>query len=41
MEGKGAEEDRECDGRTALREIWKKWQGKGELQQKIEGVGDC
>ena len=22
-EGKGGEEDQECDGRTALREIWK------------------
>ena len=23
VEGKGGEEDRECTGRTALREIWK------------------
>ena len=31
---------RECDGRTALREIWKEWEENGEQQQKIEGVGD-
>ena len=24
--GKGGEEDRECDGRTVLREIWKEWE---------------
>ena len=23
--GKGGEEDRECDGRTALRGIWEVW----------------
>ena len=28
--GKGGEEDRECDGRTALREIWKEWEENGE-----------
>ena len=38
---KGGEEDRECDGRTALREIWKEWEENGEQQQKIEGVGSC
>ena len=37
---KGGEEDWEYDGRTALREIWKKWEENGEQQQKIEGVGD-
>ena len=38
---KGGEEDQECDGRTALREIGKEWEQNGEQQQKIEGVGDC
>ena len=28
--GKGGEEDRECDGRTALREIWKEWEENEE-----------
>ena len=37
---KGGEEDQECDGRTALREIYKEWEEDGEQQQKIEGVGD-
>ena len=32
-------EDRDCDGRTVLREIWKEWEEYGEQQQKIE-VGD-
>ena len=27
--GKGGEEDRECDGRTALREIWREWEENG------------
>ena len=26
VEGKGGQEDQECDGRTALREIWKEWE---------------
>ena len=39
MEGKGGEEDRECDGRTALREIWKEWEENEKQQQNI-GVGD-
>ena len=39
VEGKGGEENRECDGKTALREIWKEWEEKGGQQQKI-GVGD-
>ena len=26
VKGKGSEEDRECDGKTALREIWKEWE---------------
>ena len=38
--GKGGEEDREGDGRTALREIWEEWEENGEQQEKIEGVGD-
>ena len=33
---KGGEEDLECDGRSALREIWKEWEENGEQQQKIE-----
>ena len=37
---KGGEEDRECDGRTALREIRKEWEENGEQQQQTEGVGD-
>ena len=36
VEGKGGEEDGECDGRTALREIRTEWEEKGEQQQKIE-----
>jgi len=38
--GKGSEEGRECDGRTVLREIYKKWVEDGE-QQEESGVGDC
>ena len=34
VEAKGGEEDRECDGRTALREIWKAWEENGEQQLK-------
>ena len=41
VEGKGSQEDQECDGRTAFREIWKEWEDNGEAQQQIEGVGDC
>ena len=36
--GKGEEEDRERDGMTATREIWKEFEKNGEQQQKI-GVG--
>ena len=36
---KGGEDDRECDGRTALRDIWKEWEDNREQQEKIEGVG--
>ena len=32
----GGEEDRECDGRTVLREIWKEWEENGEQQQNTE-----
>ena len=39
VEGKGGEEDGECDGRTGLREIWKERQEKGEQQQNI-GLGN-
>ena len=37
---KGDEEERECDRRTALREIWKEWEENGEQQLKIKMVGD-
>ena len=37
---KGGEEDQECDGRTALREIWEEWEENGEQQEKIEEFGD-
>ena len=37
---KGGTDDRECDGRTVLREIWKEWEKNGEQPKKIEGVGD-
>jgi len=36
--GKGGEEDRQYDGRTALRHIWKECEEDGEQQQKIEGI---
>ena len=39
--GKGREEDRECDWKPELREVWKEWENKGEQQRKTEGVGDC
>ena len=38
--GNVGEVDRECDGRTYLKEIWKEWEENGEQHQKIEGVGD-
>ena len=41
VEEKGGEEDREYDGRTVLREIWKEWKENGEQQQKIDKIGDC
>ena len=37
---KGGNEDRECDGRTALRDVWKEWEENGAQHQKIERVGD-
>ena len=41
LEGKGGDEDQECDGRTALRVISKEWEENGE-QQNIDGVcRDC
>ena len=27
--GEGGKEDRECDGRTGLRGVWKEWGGGG------------
>ena len=39
--GKGGEEDRGCDGRTALREIWTEWEKNGEQQQRTGVVGYC
>ena len=38
--GKEREEDQECDGRTAIRGLWKEWKKNEEQLQKI-GVGDC
>ena len=35
------EENRNCDGWTALRDTWKARQRNGEQKQHIEGVGDC
>ena len=29
---KGSDENQECGGRTALREVWKEWEDKGEQQ---------
>jgi len=34
VEGKGGEEDRDCDGRAALREIYKDWADNEEQQQE-------
>ncbi len=35
----GSEEDRQCDGRTALKEIWKEWEEKRyELEMAIENT---
>ena len=33
------EEDRECDRRTSLRELWKDWEQIGEQQQQLNGIG--
>ena len=42
---KGFEEDRECDSRTALREIWKEWEENAEQltakDRRRCHVGDC
>ena len=38
---KGGAEDRECDGRTVIREIWKVWDENVEQQQQIEENKDC
>ena len=38
---RGREEDRECDGKAVLSEIWKEWEENGEQPQKVEGVGEC
>ena len=32
--GGGSEEDRECDGSSELRDIWKNWEENGEQQQR-------
>ena len=34
VEGKGGEEDRDCDGRAALRDIYKEWDDNEEQQQE-------
>jgi len=36
---KEGEEDRDCDGRTALRDALKDWNENVEPQEKIEGIG--
>ena len=41
VEAKRSDEDRKCDGRTALREVWKELEENREQQQKLEGIGDC
>ena len=32
VEGKGGEEDRDCNGRIVLREIWKEWEEIADLK---------
>jgi len=41
VEGTGSEEDRGCDERTALRDIWKECEERGEQEQELGGVGYC
>ena len=36
--GKGSDEDRDCNGMTALRETWKEWEENGEQQEKIQNA---
>jgi len=36
--GKGGEEGPDCDGRTALREIWKEWEENGEDRRSLRLV---
>ena len=38
---RGGEENRDCDGRTALTEPWKEWKKNGNQEQIIEGIGQC
>ena len=33
---KGGEEDRECDEGSALRDVWKEYEGNGERQLNID-----
>jgi len=35
VDGKGGEENHECDGRTALIDIWKEWEENAEQQEHI------
>ena len=39
MGGRAGDEDRECDGRTALREVWNGWEEDAEQHLNIE-VGE-
>ena len=39
VDGKGGEEDRECDGRTALREMCHEWEENIEQHKELE-TGD-
>ena len=38
--GKGGEEDRRCDGKTAFREIKTELEENGEEQQNMDKVGN-
>ena len=41
VEGTGTQEDRDCDGKTALRINFKEWEKNREQQQNLEGMGNC
>ena len=39
--GKRDEDERNCDGRTALRESWKEREKIGEQEQNTKGTKEC